>query len=290
MTSLKFSLLIGSVNLQFQTDAPFDVEEHLFGFQSRSQTTDVTLNILETDAMPDLPAHLLGDDLLINYYEDHNFRYAAAKPGTAGLIVVTVYRPDFSDVTMYVRKSRLPGMIHSLGKALQLFPIRALLAQHSAMILHASQVVVGGRGILFTAPSGTGKSTQARLWNRWTNAPVICNDRTLLFKDDGRFSTSGFPVDGSDPVYSPLRHDLGAIVVLTQAPENTIQRLSPFRALKPLMEQTVCDIWDVPQREALLALWCSLLEHVPVYLLACTPDQYAVDCLRRQLMEDKVIT
>ena len=40
------------------------------------------------------------------------------------------------------------------------------LLQRSAVILHASYIDWDGSAILFTGPSGTGKSTQAELWEQ----------------------------------------------------------------------------------------------------------------------------
>lgn len=283
------SLALGNFKLTIKTDAPFDVEEHLFRFQRNNSGKSDVLNIIETDSMPGLPSHLLGEDLLLRYFSCGEVRYAAARPGTAGLVVVTVYREDFSAATMYVRKNRLPGMIHSIGKALQLFPMRSYLAHHGAVLLHASEISYSGRAILFTAPSGTGKSTQARLWHDITGADIICNDRTLLFQHENKYFASGFPVDGSEPIYSTIQQELGAIVVLSQAESTRIRRLRPFYALKYLMEQTVSDVWDIKQRESYLSLWINLLAKYPVYALSCTPDEPAVRCLQRQLLEDRVI-
>lgn len=284
-----YTLAFGNCNLSIRTDAPLDVEEHFLRFEEKDGKNADVFEIIETDNMPDLPQCILGEDLLLRYYASGEFRYAVARPGTSGLIVVTVYREDFSKATMYIRKSRLPGMIHSIGKALQLFPMRAFLTYHRAMLLHASEVCYAGHGILFTAPSGTGKTTQARLWRDTLGAAIICNDRTLLFQKEDKVLTSGFPVDGSSPIYSTCQQELGAIIVLSQSSSCTVSRLRPFHALKYLMEQTVSDVWDPVQREKQLSLWMKIVEKYPVYALSCTPDVSAVQCLQQKLLEDKVI-
>ena len=101
---------------------------------------------------------------------------------------------------------------------------------------------------------------------------------------------SGYPVDGSSPIYSNKRLILGAIVVLRQGTENQIQRLAAPQALRFLMEQTAIDLWNAEERVVIQQLWIDLLELYPVYQLTCRPDRDAVICLKKQLEKDEVIS
>lgn len=285
----QYLISLGNSCIRITCEAPFELEDHLFGFLVENRRIDCNFHISEEAVLPDLPRNDLGEDLLMQYFESDNLRFAAAKPGTEGLLVVTSYTLDLRQVHMQVRKDRPDGLIHSIGKALQLFPMRAFLMEHGALLLHASQVSLDGIGILFTAPSGTGKTTQASLWNKVTGANLICGDRTLLQREETGVYTYGFPVDGSQPVYSNSRNMLGAIVVLMQANENMVSRIRPSRAIKYLMGQTVSDVWDPVQRMRQTEFWINLLGTYPVYLLACRPDEDAVRCLQHQLEKDEVI-
>ena len=51
---------------------------------------------------------------------------------------------------------------------------------HNSFILHSAYICVNGKAVLFTAPSGGGKSTQAKLWADHRGARTINGDRTLL--------------------------------------------------------------------------------------------------------------
>ena len=188
-----------------------------------------------------------------------------------------------------MNEGAFPNVVRTVDKVLQLLPMRQLLAHYQAFLLHSSRIAVCGKAVLFTAPSQTGKTTQARLWNCYGYAEIAGNDRTILRKSGNEFNTYGYPVDGSSPIYSNKRLPLGAIVVLRQGAENHIQRLLVPQALKCLMEQTAMDTWNAIERMAIQQLCLDLLGEYPVYLLTCRADKDAVVCLKQQLEKDEVI-
>lgn len=284
-----FRLSLNEIILHIASDLPLTATDALRPFCVEMGKPDFYIRVRGVERMPKLPPDAAGSDLLLDYYQIGGLYYAAAKPGTAGPATITEYTADFSRATVYVNEREFPGVIRTVDKILQLFPIRRLLAGRGAMVLHSSRVRAGDKAILFTAASGTGKSTQAELWRQYEGSDVLCGDRTLLRKQDGGFSTCGFPVDGSNPVYSNTRLELGAVVALRQGRDNQVRRLSAFSALKYLMDQTVLDVWDAEEIGTVRGLWMDLLERYPVYLLECRPDQGAVDCLKRQLLRDEVI-
>ena len=139
--------------------------------------------------------------------------------------------------------------------------------------------------LIFYGPSGTGKTTQAKLWRTHRGAEIICNDRTLV--RDGQ--TYGFPMDGSEPVCSGKILPLGAVVCLAQASENQIRRLRPGEALAALMPQVVFDSWDSRSSRLASEQLIELIRRRPVYQLCCTPDQQAVECLEACLRKDGIL-
>lgn len=280
----------GEVVLCVRSDIPLELSENMSRFRVTDDVrADMTVSVKNMDSMIRLPDSPCGDDMLLNYYNDGKLCYAVAKPGTLGPVTVTAYTSDFSEATVYVNEKEHPGIVRTVDKVLQLFPIRQLLLNYNAMVLHSSEVIVSGKGILFTAPSGTGKSTQAMLWNKYENAEFVCNDRTLIRRLDGEHYTYGYPIDGSIPKCRNEKHELAAIIVLRQGSENSIERLSALKALKYLMEQTVLDTWNRQTISTINQEWIDILKQHPVYLFTCRPDREAVVCLKQQLKKDEVI-
>lgn len=259
-------------------------------FKCDEKDVDVEIEIIASDMLPEVYGSFCGDDGIFRYYRDSKSYYKKAKMGKDGAVSLAVYTSDFSRIKLYVNEGVFPDVVRTADKVLQLLPMKQLLAYHQAFLLHSSRIEVCGKAVLFTAPSQTGKTTQARLWNYYEHAVIAGNDRTVLRKNNDKFDTYGYPVDGSSPVYSNKQIPLGAIVVLGQGEKNHIRRLSASQALKYLLGQTVMDSWDIDERMMIQQLWLDLLEKYPVYHLICSPDRDAVMCLRQQLEKDEVIS
>lgn len=158
------------------------------------------------------------------------------------------------------------------------------LLAHQAFILHSSFISWNGKGILFTAPSGTGKSTQADLWKQYEGADIYNGDRTIVRKIDGKFIGFGSPYAGSSGIYRNESAPICAIVVLTQAPENQIQRLSGKQAFLPLFRETLANTWNPAYMERMTDLLMDAAASIPIFHLTCRPDQDAVNTVKQTIL------
>lgn len=154
-----------------------------------------------------------------------------------------------------------------------------------SLILHCAYIVHEGEAILFSAPSETGKTTQANLWARYRGAATVNGDRGLLQKLDGRWYARGWPVCGSSGVCENRDVPIRAIVMLSQAPEDRARRLSPMQAFSGLYSQITVNRWNRKSNMRAMELIEDLIASVPVYHLACTMEQTAVDALEQALHE-----
>lgn len=158
-----------------------------------------------------------------------------------------------------------------------------MLTALGAVSLHSSFITHDGQAILFSAPSGTGKSTQAALWEQYAHAEQINGDRSVIRCVDGVWTAFGFPFAGSSGIYKNKSAPIRAIVVLRQTPENTIERLAAPEAFRLLYSETAIQRWNTQGHAAAVDLLIRLSAAVPVYRLCCTPDARAVDLLQTTL-------
>ena len=160
-----------------------------------------------------------------------------------------------------------------------------LLLPFRTLIFHASYIDWNDKGILFTAPSGTGKSTQAELWRRHRGAEVLNGDKAGV-RLDGAPTVHGVPFSGTSGICRNVSLPLRAVVVLSQAPENAIRRLPPSQAVAALCPNVFADSAVGEEWGTALHLLLDLTASVPVYALACTPDERAVETLEQAMSRD----
>lgn len=161
---------------------------------------------------------------------------------------------------------------------------KALLL-HGAAVLHASYINWNSQAVLFTAPSGTGKSTQAALWEKYAGAEIVNGDRVLVRQCDGRWYAFGYPCCGSSKICLNRTLPLCAIVVLQQGDENRIEQLTAAKKIRALTAATEMYPWDVSEIDRVFCMAEVLVQDVPVLRLVCRPDADAVYTLLNYLEE-----
>ena len=157
-----------------------------------------------------------------------------------------------------------------------------LIAENCGFIFHSSYIDIGGAAVLFTAPSGTGKSTQAELWRANRGAEIINGDRSAV-KYDGDIMVCGIPFAGSSEYCKNVTLPLNAIVYLRQAPVTTIRKLRGAEAFRRVWEGVSVNIWDKADTAAVTDVVLKAVSSVPIYELSCTPDITAVEALEMEL-------
>ena len=160
--------------------------------------------------------------------------------------------------------------------------------RQQALILHASFIKWRKKGILFSAPSSTGKSTQADLWQKYLGAEIINGDRAGIRKKDGVWRAYGLPYAGSSKIYRNESATLSAIVVLEQAEENCICPLGKTEAVARLLPEFSLHRWNATFMNEAMDLIAEIVEDVPVYLLKCRPDKQAVEILRETIEKEEI--
>lgn len=161
------------------------------------------------------------------------------------------------------------------GKWLNYFALERMLLPFDRLILHASYVRYQGKAILFSAPSGGGKSTQASLWEKYFNAEIINGDKAVISVDASGCIAYGSPVAGSSGIYKNIGASVSAIVILQKSSNNHMRPMAAREAYLAIYGQCVKSSWDQEYNCKLLEVIERLLEKIPVYLLGCTPDEGA---------------
>lgn len=160
-----------------------------------------------------------------------------------------------------------------------------LVVRAGGFVFHSSFIAWNGNGILFTAPSGTGKSTQADLWRNLRGAEILNGDRSAIRFVNGKAIAEGVPFSGSSQICVNRSLPLAAVVYLSQAPETSIRKLRGYEAFFRIWEGCSVNTWDAEDIRLVSETVRKVAATVPVYHLACTPDETAVIALERLLRE-----
>lgn len=284
---MEYKLQFADVVFHILSEREIELEPELQPFlAAETEPADLTVQVSwdwEHVKLPD--SDRAGEDALSYYYIEGAERFCVTRGGPKGAVACTRYNADFREVVCTYNEKPFLMPPKTMGSLMRMLPMREIFQHFQTLFLHASQIALRGKGILFTAPSGTGKTTQAKLWKQYRGAEIICNDRTLTRKLDGVWHTYGYPIDGSEPVRSEQVNRLGCVVLLRQGLTNTIHRLPPAKAVSLLMRQVVFDTWSGTARATAMQQLLSLVEDIPVLLLTCTPDERAVETLEQKLKE-----
>lgn len=161
------------------------------------------------------------------------------------------------------------------------------LLRRDCLVLHSSCVATERGSILFTAPSGGGKTTQSEFWRDYCGAHIVNGDKNALGREpDGGFITYGLPFSGSSPDCLNENHPLRAVVLLGKGPRDELFRLNG-RGFAQLFSQIVQHPWDAAYMERALNLAQALCEEVPIYFYSCTKRPQAALTLRDALEREE---
>ena len=155
------------------------------------------------------------------------------------------------------------------------------LIRHAVFHLHSSFVLYKGRALVFTGPSGIGKTTQAELWRDFQGAEIINGDACLLRELEDGWHAFGTPVHGSSPYCENKDAPLAALVALEQGPENRLERLDSFAALTACLPEFYRPQMDPATQDIFWGAVDSLFRKTPVYRLVCRPDRDATELVKR---------
>lgn len=154
--------------------------------------------------------------------------------------------------------------------------------QYRRLLVHGAAIQYGGRAYLFTAPSGTGKSTHIKLWRRYLGAAasVINGDKPLALVPEALDAAPivyGTPWSGKEGWQENTSAPLAGICLLSRAEPGAtrIDRISAADALDRIIRQVYLPPHALAAANA-LELLDALLARVPVYDLAVDMSEDAV--------------
>lgn len=259
----------------------------LFRVDSLSDPHWFRFSVAEELPLPE-SVPVVSDGAFLLYREGGwEIRYVGADGGDPAYAHMRV-REFGKEHEVLIKRSAYGGEI-SAKAVLRALRAEHLAAQSQGFLFHCACIACRGKAILFTAPSGTGKTTQAELWKKHRNAVIINGDRAAIRLIDGIPMAQGVPYLGSSDYCENQTLPIAAIVYLSQAPKTTVRRLRGYEAFSRIWEGISAEYWDRADMERISHVAEQTAAHIPVFHMPCTPDEDAVTVLEEALRKQGCI-
>ncbi|MBQ8879839.1 MAG: hypothetical protein IJY69_03235 [Clostridia bacterium] len=154
--------------------------------------------------------------------------------------------------------------------------ISSALLDRGVVLFHGSSLMMDGRAYVFTAKSGTGKSTHSAVWRRvfGDRVAMINDDKPLIRITDGGAIAYGTPWNGKHCIGSNISAPIAAICSIHRSPTNVIKSVSPQDAL-PIVLGQIYRPTEPQKLRTTLILADKLTRAVPFYSLGCNMEDEA---------------
>ena len=278
------TFVIGDFRFRLIWPDGFAPPENFMRFADSGDEVAYTYTLKMADSFPQPRGAMLArrPDLTVFEQDGLEMRYIGVM-GTPGSYAC--YREeDAQSATIFMARGAAASMWVD-PMFLAMFAMERHMMRRDALVLHCAYMQREGKAILFSAPSGTGKTTQATLWEKHRGTRVVNGDKSLIRCVDGVWTAGGWPVCGSSGVCHNESMPIRAIVMLSQEKENAIARLTPFAAFSQIYSQITVNFWNRGAQQRAMDLIEHLVTHTPAYHLGCTISEEAVACLEGALKE-----
>lgn len=284
----RYQILISGIAIHLISDQELQTTDSFRPFLRSFDHPDYVIHLRKAKKLPQIPKDVIYEDIGYRVHQDENknfffsFRDAPQDDST-----YAVARCDYQNGLIQVDYlGNRAQFISEMGNSFAHLNFEGLLLHKRRLCLHASCVDTPYGGILFSGPSGIGKSTQAGLWCDLRDARQINGDRPILSRDGDRWLAWGSPYAGSSRCHINESCPVRAIVMLVQGPACSIRRLKAGEAFRKVWSGLTVHSWDTNYVNTACDLAQGLIEAVPVYELTCTPDENAVLCLENVLRRE----
>lgn len=195
-----------------------------------------------------------------------------------------LYEENTNKKTIYLNKKYIESFLRKNNyNIFNALAFEKVLIEHRSVVLHSSFIIWNGQAILFTAPSGTGKSTQAALWEQHRGAVIANGDRTILKMTDKQVYAYGMPICGSSDRCLNVKAPVRAIVYLAQSPKNYIEDMETKLKIKKLISESTINFFNRNFLLSAMDIINEMAENVNMYFFHCTKEESAVDVLENRL-------
>ena len=277
MLNKSYNLSICDISIQYALNGiDSSIEERLLPFLKDNKDYDMKINVDKVKNIEFPKKSIPISVSYFNYVLDNEKNYIWADYCKSALVSSDA---DWCKVTI----SATRNMHTHIEESYLLNLLQGNLSKNKGFILHGSVIKYENEGIIFTASSGVGKSTQAELWKKYEKAEIINGDKAFIRCFNDEVMVYGSPWSGSSNIIKNEKAPLKAIIVLEQGKENKIRELKDLEKLCLFNTHVYYPYWDKKLVNLVMETINLVLKRIPVYLLSCKPEKEAVSITKKTL-------
>ncbi len=155
--------------------------------------------------------------------------------------------------------------------------------RHNMFVIHSASILYKDKAWLFSASSGTGKSTHTALWKNLYHTPCINGDLNLLAITDTHVEVRGIPWCGTSGISDNKTYPLGGIILLKQHPIDKIQSLTQAEKILYTMQRFISPTWTKQMVQKNLNAACFISKHAMITRLLCTKESSSAQLIHAEI-------
>ncbi len=284
------SFIIGGISLSVETPCDYTVKEPYKSFMKKRDDYDILLRISFTKEFVERRVHELYCKKYFKAYKIEEFLYRDyfyCKDIKKSPYAYASVREKKDEISRSIEVIFSKEYQNNLNDKLifDVMDLPHLLTVLGGVLLHASYIAINGEAILFVAPKGIGKSTQANLWNKYRGAEIINGDRVCARKVNNLWMAHGVPYSGTSGICKNKSYPIKAIIFISQGIDNEVKQPNRLDSYKLLLKEASYNTWDKEDLNFLMDTIMEVSAVIPLYKFNCRADESAVKALEEVLWE-----
>ncbi len=194
-----------------------------------------------------------------------------------GDVIYVSYTPkDIEKIEGVLEEERSPGYVEY---TCIMDKIASDLPNHGMFLMHGAVIEYNGKAYIFTAPSGTGKSTHISLWKKYLGdkIQIINGDKPEVSFDDTKVYVHGAPWCGKEGWQTNTSAELAGVCVVNQSKNNAIKTIHPGNNIEFFLTQIYIGTGEYDLLKV-VDLFTKMAERVSFYSLDCDISEAAAKC------------
>jgi len=183
--------------------------------------------------------------------------------------------PDGEDVIHHYQKKHPKLSVGDAEYILYGAYFYDVLLGHQGILLHASCIVYENYAYLFSAPSGTGKSTHTKLWTEvFPESFILNDDKPAIRYEEDSFFAYGTPFSGKNDLSKNERYPIAGIAFLKRGEKNKIKKMNARDAIINFLSQTMRPT-NEKRLDQVTEILNLIIKKIPIYELECNMEKQA---------------